>query len=140
MKKLFLAKIIFMAFFAIHAQTKPSGSVYKILTPQDYITLRDSCTQLDIVFTSGNGGSMSMEGRSVGLFSSFLQTKSITEKSNAAKDGFIMWQKNGREFLTGDIFLQSDSNSYVQFKKEGKEYFHLLTPQGAGFLKSQKAK
>lgn len=107
------------------------------MTQNEYYILRDSCTTLDVVFTKESAGSMSLEGRSVSLFSSFVDVKSITVKSPNPKDGFIMWQRNGREFMTGDIYLLTDSTSYLRFKKDDREIYHLLTPQGASFLRSQ---
>jgi len=138
MRKPFYLFTLFIFVSLAFAQTKPAESAFKRLPKSDYLILRDSCNQLDVVFISGAGGSLSLEGRSVGLFSSFVDLKTIAAKSPNSKDGFIMWQKNGREFITGDIYLQTDSNSYLLFKKDGKEYFNLLTSQGASFLRSQK--
>ena len=119
-------------------QTKPAQNAFKTLPRTDLAVMRDSCNQLDVVFITGGGGSLSVEGRSVGLFSTFVDSKTIAAKSTNAKDGFIMWQKNGREFITGDIYLLSDSTSYLHFKKDGKEYFNMLSAQGANFLRSQR--
>jgi hypothetical protein len=49
-----------------------------------------------------------------------------------------MWQINGREFLTGDMYFSSDTTGYLVFKKDDKEYINTLNKQGAGFLKKQK--
>lgn len=99
-----------------------------------YNTLRDSCTQLDIVFITGKGGSLSLEGRSVRIFTSFINT-SPTEKINALpQDGTIMWQINGRAYLMGNLYFSGDSSGYVTFTKDDKEYVNALTPSGAGFL------
>ena len=81
---------------------------------------------------------MSLEGRNVIMFSTFVAPQSIASKKEVEKTGFIMWQKNGREFITGDIYLQSDTAGYLVFKKDEKEYINQLSTQGATFLRRQK--
>jgi hypothetical protein len=138
MKKKISVLTLYVIVFMVIAQNKPSELLYKALPFSDYKILRDSCTQLDVVFLSSASGSLSVDGRSVSLFSNFVDSKAIAKKSNSSKDGFIMWQKNGREFVTGDIYFLSDSSGYLHFKKDGKDFYNLLTTQGATFLKSQK--
>lgn len=137
MKKFFQLFALILCSLFVFALSKPGENVFRTMTQNEYYILRDSCTTLDVVFTKGGAGSMSVEGRSVSLFSSFVDVKPITAKSPNPKDGFIMWQRNGREFMTGDIYLLTDSTSYLRFKKDDREIYHLLTPQGASFLRSQ---
>ena len=127
MKNLFTILLIVISFCAINAQTKPTPAAFSPLPPKLYKVLRDSCTQMDIVFTTGAGGSMSL-----------VAPQSIIAKKEIEKTGFIMWQKNGREFITGDIFFQSDTAGYLVFKKDEKEYINQLSTQGATFLRRQK--
>ena len=100
-----------------------------------YNTLRDSTTSMDVVIMQGKGGSLSLEGRNVKLFNSFFENKPSV-KTNAPLAGNIMWQINGREYLSGSYFL-GDSTGYVVFKKDNHEYVNLLNAQGNSFFKSQ---
>lgn len=137
MKRTFYTLALILSASFASAQNNASENIFRTMTQIEYNILRDSCTALDVVFTKGNAGTMSVEGKSVSLFSSFVDVKTISAKSPNSKDGFIMWQRNGREFLTGDIYLLSDSTSYLRFKKDDREMYHLLTSQGAAFLRSQ---
>ncbi len=139
--------ILLAVFFSIAAcaqqpqpqQRKPLPVVKPSTIPLPaaiYNTLHDSCTQLDIVFITGKGGSMSLEGRNVKFFTSFVSTKAVPKRTNAQQDGTIMWQIDGRAYLMGNLYLNSDSSGYVQFNKNDKEYINALTPDGAGFLKT----
>lgn len=100
-----------------------------------YKTLRDSTTSLDIIVMQGKGGSMSIEGRNMRLFGNFFENKT-SEKFTAPLGGNIMWQINGREFLSGNYYL-GDSTGYVVFNKDGKEYVNLINNQGNSFFKGQ---
>ncbi len=100
-----------------------------------YNTLRDSTTSMDVVMMQGKGGSLSLEGRNVKLFNSFFENKPSV-KTNAPLAGNIMWQINGREYLSGSYFL-GDSTGYVVFQKDNHEYVNLLNAQGNSFFKSQ---
>jgi len=97
--------------------------------------MRDSTTSMDIVMYQGKGGSMSLDGRNVKLFNAFFENK-VATKTNAPLAGNIMWQKNGREFISGNYYL-GDSTGYVVFTKDGKEYVNLLNAQGNSFFKGQ---
>jgi hypothetical protein len=50
--------------------------------------------------------------------------------------GSIMWQINGREFISGHFYL-GDSTGYVVFNKDGMEYVNLINGQGTSFFKAQ---
>ena len=106
------------------------------LPPNLYKTLHDSCNMIDLVYNVG--GSMSLNGRNVQLFSSFVEQKGTKKDETLPKEGFIMWQINGREFITGDMYFSSDSTGYLLFKKDDKEYINTLNKQGAVFLRKQK--
>jgi hypothetical protein len=136
MKKTLFYILYFSTIFVFAQTNTIQQKKLEALPDSNYRVLRDSCTQLDIVFFGG--GSMSIEGRNVNMFSSFVQTKTVPAKAPIPKAGFIMWQRNGREFLTGDIYLTSDTTGYLHFKTSEKEYFNQLTNQGASFLRRQK--
>lgn len=102
---------------------------------KNFITLRDSTTSMDVVMMIGKGGSLSLDGRNAKLFNGFFEPKT-TSKKTVAQAGMIMWQINGREFLSGNYYL-SDSSGYIVFNKDGKEYVNRMTKDGAGFFKSQ---
>lgn len=102
---------------------------------KSFITLRDSTTSMDVVMMIGKGGSLSLDGRNVKLFNGFFETKTTTKKA-VAQAGMIMWQINGREFISGNYYL-SDSSGYIVFDKDGKEYVNRMTKDGASFFKSQ---
>ena len=97
--------------------------------------MRDSTTSMDIVMMQGKGGSMSLDGRNVKLFNNFFENK-VAAKVKAPLGGNIMWQVNGREFISGSYFL-GDSTGCVVFQSNGKEYVNLLNAQGNSFLKGQ---
>lgn len=100
-----------------------------------YYTMRDSTTSMDMVMMQGKGGSMSLDGRNVQLFSNFFDNKPAA-KTNAPLGGNIMWLINGREYISGNYYL-GDSTGYVVFIKDGKEYVNRLNNQGNSFFKSQ---
>lgn len=97
--------------------------------------MRDSATSMDIVMMQGKGGSMSLDGRNVHLFNNLFENKT-TAKVKLPQAGTIMWQINGREFISGNYFL-GDSTGYVLFNKDDKEYVNLINAQGNSFLKGQ---
>ena len=90
---------------------------------------------MDVVMMLGKGGSLSLDGRNVKLFNSFFEQKSAT-KTATQQAGMIMWQINGREFISGYYYLL-DSSGYIVFNKDGKEYVNRMTKDGASFFKSQ---
>jgi len=105
------------------------------LPVQTYVTMRDSTTSMDIVFYLGKGGSLSLDGRNVHVFSSFFENASAV-KGNVPQAGTIMWQIDGREFLSGNFYL-GDSTGYIITSKDGKEYVNRINQQGNSFLRSQ---
>jgi len=108
-----------------------------IALPQKmFVALRDSTTQADVVYHFPATNSLSMEGRNVRMFNSFVDTHSATDTIKKA-DGFVMWLINGREYLQGDFFL-GEKESYFRFKKDTLRFVNKLTEQGAQFLKQQK--
>lgn len=120
---------VFLAHF-VNAQSN-------LLSADDYKILRDSCTSVDVLFTTAEGGSISIEGRNVKLFSSFVDVVPAKVTTGAFRAAVIMWQRNGREFLTGNAFLR-DTWGYIVFKKDGVEFVHALTSQGVAFLQQEK--
>jgi|ERR1043165_1948662 hypothetical protein len=105
------------------------------LPPKTYQTMRDSTTSMDIVMMQGKGGSMSLDGRNVQLFSNFFENRTA-QKTKAPLGGTIMWLKNGREYISGNYYL-GDSTGYVVFQQNGKEYVNRLNVQGNSFFKGQ---
>ena len=103
---------------------------------KSFLTLRDSTTSMDVVMMIGKGGSLSLDGRNVKLFNGFFETKT-TAKKTVPQAGMIMWQINGREFLSGNYYLSTDSSGYIVFAKDGKEYINRMTKDGAKFFKGQ---
>ncbi len=121
------ALFLFFLASALHAQTA--------LPAKTFAALRDSATSMDVIMMLGKGGSMSIEGRNVSLFSNFFDNKTAP-KTKAPQAGMIMWQRNGREFLSGNYYL-GDSTGYILFHKDGKEYVNRINAQGNQFFKSQ---
>jgi L-ascorbate metabolism protein UlaG (beta-lactamase superfamily) len=146
MKKiLFILAVIFS--ISASAQQQPQRKPMPVVKPKTvplpanvYNTLHDSCTQLDIVFITGKGGSMSLEGRNVKFFTSFVSTRPGEKKVNAQQDGTLMWQINGKAYLMGNLYFSGDSSGYISFTEKDKEYINALTPDGAGFLKTRGGK
>jgi hypothetical protein len=116
-------------------QGKPAAARQQQLPAKTFLTMRDSTTSMDVVMMQGKGGSLSLEGRNVKLFNAFFENKPAV-KTNIPVAGSIMWQINGREYISGSYYL-GDSTGFVVFKKDGKEYVNLLNPQGNSFFKSQ---
>jgi hypothetical protein len=100
-----------------------------------YLALRDSTTSIDVVFFQGKGGSLSIDQRNVKIFNSFFEN-APAQKTNTPQAGTIMWQIQGREFLSASFYL-GDSTGYIVSQKEGKEYVTRINPQGNSFLKNQ---
>ena len=100
-----------------------------------YMKLVDSTTSLDVVFMLGQGGSISVEGRNVKMFNSFIDWQNAP-KLNTPQAGTMMWEINGREFLSGSFYL-GDTTGCMVITKNGKEYVNKISPQGNTFLKSQ---
>lgn len=130
MKQILILFFCCAALLPAFAQVKTQPLPIKV-----YNTLCDSTTSMDVVIMQGKGGSLSLEGRNVKLFNSFFENKPSV-KTNAPLAGNIMWQINGREYLSGSYFL-GDSTGYVVFKKDNHEYVNLLNAQGNSFFKSQ---
>lgn len=107
----------------------------KALPTKTFLTLRDSTTYVDVVYTVGKGSSLSMGDRNVKLFNSFFDYNTA-KKTTAQQTGIVMWQINGREFLTGNFFL-GDSTGYIVFNVNGTEYVNLINANGNSFLKQQ---
>jgi hypothetical protein len=128
MKISFLFSLLFVlcAVFCVAQQPLPA---------KVYYTMRDSTTSMDVVMFQGKGGSMSLDGRNVQLFSNFFDGRTAP-KTNAQAAGSMMWQINGREYISGKYFL-GDSTGYIVFTFGGKEYVNRLNTQGNSFLKSQ---
>ena len=100
-----------------------------------YAGLRDSCTSLDITFFSSSA-SMSLDNRNVKFFAAFVSPMPAQKKSELKQDGIIMWQKDGREYITGSMYFSGDSTGYLTFNKNNREYINAFTPQGAAFLQT----
>ena len=100
-----------------------------------YLKMIDSTTSIDVVFMLGQGGSISVEGRNVKMFNSFIDWQNAP-KLNTPQAGTMMWEINGREFLSGSFYL-GDTTGCMVITKNGKEYVNKISPQGNTFLKSQ---
>lgn len=146
MQKTFIILALIFSIAAIaqqgQKQTQPPVRSNTMPLPMKiYNTLRDSCTQLDIVFITGKGGSMSMDNnRSIRGFTSFITPRAAVKKPNAQQDGTIMWQIDGKAYLMANLYLTGDSSGYVTFDKDSKEYVNAISPDGAGFLKTRGGK
>jgi hypothetical protein len=100
-----------------------------------YIRMIDSTTSIDVVFMLGQGGSISVEGRNAKMFNSFFERETTT-KLNTPQAGTMMWEINGKEFLSGSFYL-GDSTGCLVINKNGKEYVNKINAQGNHFFKSQ---
>ena len=100
-----------------------------------YAIMRDSTTSIDVVFLQGKGESISLDGKNVHLFNSFFEN-SPAQKGDSAQAAMIMWQINGKEYLSGKMYL-GETTGYVVISKNGKEYVNQISEQGNSFFKSQ---
>jgi hypothetical protein len=138
MKKLnlsmkFFFPILLLLAFADSATAQQTKTV--ALPMPYYIRMLDSTTSIDVVFMLGQGGSISVEGRNAKMFNSFFE-RETTSKLNVPQAGTMMWEINGKEFLSGNFYL-GDSTGYIVFTKNGKEYVNKINEQGNHFFKSQ---
>jgi hypothetical protein len=131
MKKLFSTSLLLITVSILFAQAEPT----KALPGKLYMLMRDSTTSIDVVFLQGAGGSLNIEGKNVRTFGNFFDF-APAPKLNIPAAGSIMWQINGREFLSGQFFL-GDSLACLVTKKDGREYVNHITQQGAEFFKGQ---
>ncbi len=109
----------------------------KALPAKKFTTLRDSTTQIDIVYHSPSTNSLSLDGRNVYMFNRGCIENQPVKHSLAKPIGYIMWQKNGREYLSGDFFY-NDSIGYVVTKVDTTKYVIKLSEQGRSFLQQQR--
>jgi hypothetical protein len=128
-KYVFLLMVV--ATFAAQAQ------VPKVLPAKKFISLRDSTTQIDIVYHSPSTNSLSLDGRNVMAFNRQYLDNQPVKHTLAKPIGYIMWQKNGREYLSGDFFY-NDSIGYVVTKVDTTKYVIKLSEQGRSFLQQQR--
>ncbi len=127
--------ILFLSvLFSMALNTSAQSVKTAPLPPPVYVIMRDSTTSIDIVYLQGAGGSMSVDGKNVHIFNSFFENETA-QKSSAAATGMIMWQINGREYLSGNFYL-GDSTGYVVVNRNGKEYVNRINNQGNSFFKS----
>lgn len=105
------------------------------LPPPMYAIMRDSTTSIDVVFLQGKGESISLDGKNVHLFNSFFENQPAP-KGDSAQAAMIMWQINGKEYLSGKMYL-GETTGYVVISKNGKEYVNLISEQGNSFFRSQ---
>ncbi len=129
------AKFLFNT-FVLSICLLPAVSNSQSLPAQMFLTLRDSTTQADVVFHYPATTSLSLEGRNVKMLNSLIDTKTAADTLKKP-DGFVMWLINGREFVTGDFFL-NERESYFRFKKDTMVFVNRLTEQGANFFRAQK--
>lgn len=121
-------------FFAITVSLSAQVKTQQ-LPLKHYITMHDSTNSIDVVFMTGKGGSLSIDGRNVQLFNSFFENIAA-KKTGLPQAGNMMWQINGREFISGNFYL-GDKTGYIVFTKDGKEYVNQISEQGNTFLKNQ---
>ena len=131
--KFFFSGLFMLGLAGILFAQQPAAP--KALPMSLYIKMMDSTTSIDVVFMQGKGGSISVEGRNSKLFNSFFES-TTTSKLSAPQAGSMMWQINGREFLTGSFYL-GDSTGCVVFTANGKQYVNRINEQGNTFFKNQ---
>jgi len=131
MKLLLSGLLILGLVLGVHAQQTKTQA----LPMPYYLKMIDSTTSIDVVFMLGQGGSISVEGRNARSFNSFFEWET-TPKLNTPQAGTLMWEINGREFLSGSFYL-GDTTGCLVINKNGREYVNKISQQGNSFLKSQ---
>jgi hypothetical protein len=121
---------------AQQGQKAPVAAKATALPAKMYNTLSDSCNQLDVTFFSVTASMSMADNKNIRYFNTFVSPSATEKKADVPQDGLIMWQINGREYLTGNLYFSGDSSGYLVFTKNNKEYVNALTPQGAGFLRT----
>jgi len=100
-----------------------------------FITMRDSSTSVDIVLMQGKGGSLSMEGQNVQVFNQFFDDAPAS-KLPGERGGTVMWEINGREYLSGDFYV-GDTTGCIIFVKDGREYVNRISDVGNTFFRDR---
>ncbi|MDB5281587.1 MAG: hypothetical protein JWO06_662 [Bacteroidota bacterium] len=128
-------KYVCILFFALATLSVSAQAKTQQLPLKYFITMHDSTNAVDVVFMTGKGGSLSIDGRNVQLFNSFFEN-TPAKKTGAPQAGNAMWQINGREFVSGNFYL-GEKTGYIVFTKDGKEYVNEINEQGNTFFKNQ---
>ena len=125
---------ICILFFAFTVSLSAQVNTQK-LPLKHFITMHDSANSIDVVFMLGKGGSLSIDGKNVQLFNSFFENIAA-ERTELPQAGTMMWQINGREFISGNFYL-GEKTGYIVFTKDAKQYVNQINDQGNTFLKNQ---
>ncbi len=99
-----------------------------------YMTMTHNCNSADIVLLKGEGGSVNIDDKNMG-FVKDLVTDVPAEKIESSPAATIMCLKDGKEFISGQIFVKGDVG-VVSFELDGKEYVNMLSDKGMEFFRS----
>jgi hypothetical protein len=130
MKKLFLlfVLVLHLMYFA------KAQSAEQKLPWAYYMTMTNSCNSADIVLLQGNGGSVNIDKTNMGFVRDIVSNVPA-EKISAQPSATIMCLLDGKEFISGSIFMDGN-NGVVSFNVEGKEYTNRLSEKGIEFFRS----
>jgi hypothetical protein len=130
-----MKKLIFLfAVLMLHALYSMAQSKPKALPRCTYKIMVASITSADITLLQGNGGSISIDKENIGILKDFIET-SAGQKMNGPQTATLMCLINGREYLSGRIYI-NDTQGSVTFTMDGKEYVNELNAKGTSFFKS----
>jgi hypothetical protein len=129
--------IILFLLFATNI-CKAQQQMPQALPKSVFATMQDSTTSVDIVWMLGKGGSMSMENHNVQVFSQFFEPGPAV-KLPVLRAANIMWERDGREFISGDVYL-TDTAACIVFTRDGHEYVNRISETGNTFFHDQISK
>ena len=125
--------IVWLVFMAL-APAKASAQQTGKLPWAYYITMVNNCNSADIVLLQGEGGSIGIDKENFGIVKEFI-TDNAAPKPDAAQAASIMCLLDGKEFISGKIYVQGNTGA-ITFTVEGAEYSNLLSDKAVSFFKS----
>ncbi len=99
-----------------------------------YMTMTNNCNSADIVLLKGQGGSVNIDDKNMGFVKELVANASA-ERIQSSPAATIMCLKDGKEFISGEIFVKGDEG-VISFRLDGKEYVNMLSDKGMEFFRS----
>ncbi|MCW5909414.1 MAG: hypothetical protein KIS94_16230 [Chitinophagales bacterium] len=99
-----------------------------------YMTMVNTCNTADIVLLKGDGGSINIDKANMGIIKEFITDNNATVITDAPTAN-IMCQIDGREFISGQIFVKGNEG-IVTFTVNDRRYANRLSEKGVEFFRS----
>lgn len=99
-----------------------------------YMTMVNTCNTADIVLLKGEGGSINIDKANMGILKELI-TDNHAPVITDAPAANIMCHIDGREFISGQIFVQGNQGM-VTFTVNNRRYANRLSEKGVEFFRS----